>query len=434
MEFLTRIDLENLLSDFFAGQSAFLLRYGWIFVVLLFLVIAYKVWMGYIQGRFMEEMEQVVLAIDVPEDNEKTPKAMEQVVAGFFGIQKDPNIIEKYIQGYVQPTISLELISIGGHVQYLIRTPKVFKDLVEAHIYAQYPTAEIREVSDYTERIKKEDIPDKYDLWGANLELIQEDAIPIRTYKEFEEMAAEEKIIDPIAAITEVMANIKQGEEMWFQIIIRPTLDTSWKEEGEKIVKEKLGEKVEVAPNLLQKIVEGTAGILGTLLRAPFGPPETTSEKGAQEEMLPKAAFLSPGERFVLEAIQRNISKLGFQTKMRFIYLGEKSVFNKARVAAFMGAMQQFSALDLNGFKPGSSGMGGEKTGADYLLVKWRLKRKQHKILRRYKQRDFSDKGFVFNTEELATVYHFPHISVKAATISRTKARRGGAPTELPVV
>lgn len=429
MGFLAGINIKGIFHDFFAGQGSFILQYGWIFFIILFLAVAFKLWMNYIQKRFLKEMECLVLAIDVPEDNEKTPKSMEQVIAGFFGIQKDPNIIEKYIKGYVQPVISLELVSIGSRVQFFVRTPKIFKDLVEAHIYAQYPTVEIKEVPDYTERVRKEDISSKYDLWGATLELIKEDALPIRTYKDFEEMAAEEKIIDPIAAITEVMANIKENEEIWLQLIIRPTLDMSWKEEGESIVKDRLGEKIEAKPNIIQKIFEGATGFITTLLKAPFGPVEGEGEN-KNEKVLPRAAFLSPGERFALEAIQRNISKLGFQTKIRFIYFGGKSIFNKARVAAFMGAMQQFSSLDLNGFKPAAA----EKTGADYLFVAPRLKRKQHKVLRRYKMRYFATKGFVLNTEEIATIYHFPHISVKAATISRTKARRGGAPSELPVI
>lgn len=423
------MDISSSLSDFLRGQISFLANYGWPFFLVLFLVMAYKLWMNHIQFRFLMAQEYVLLAINVPEDNEKTPKVMEQAIAGFFGIQKDPNPIEKYVEGFTQPVISLELVSISGRVQYLIRTQRKFKDLVEAHIYAQYPTVEIREVDDYTVRIQKEDIPHKYNLWGSNLVLLKEDAIPIRTYKDFEEMTMEEKIVDPMAAVTEVMANIKQGEEMWFQIILKPTLDMSWKEEGEKIVKKRMGQEVESKPNTIQKIVEFIADLFSTFLKALFGPLEA-EEKETKTEMFPRAAFLSPGERIALEAIERNISKLGFQTKIRFIYLAENSIFDKARPAGFMGAMHQFASLELNGFKPGDK----EKTKADYILKSSRLLYKQKKILRRFKLRDFADDGFILNTEEIATIYHFPHISVKAATISRARAKRGGAPTELPVV
>ena len=39
---------------------------------------------------------------------------------------------------------------------------------------------------------------------------------------------------------------------------------------------------------------------------------------------------------------------------------------------------------------------------------------------------------FVFNTEELATIFHFPTIDVKTPMMPRVEAKRGVAPSNLP--
>ena len=114
------------------------------------------------------------------------------------------------------------------------------------------------------------------------------------------------------------------------------------------------------------------------------------------------------------------------------MYLAHKEVMNKAKgVESFMGAMRPFESLDLNGFKVGKS----TKTAANYVLVKQRLRTRQIKLLRAYKSRSMWLGGgfFVLNIEELATLYHFPNISVKAPLLKRTEAKRAEPPFGIPI-
>ena len=55
------------------------------------------------------------------------------------------------------------MISIEGVVRFFIWTEAAFKNIIEAQLYAQYPTVEIYEASDYTEGIFL--IKTKYRLW-----------------------------------------------------------------------------------------------------------------------------------------------------------------------------------------------------------------------------------------------------------------------------
>ena len=116
------------------------------------------------------------------------------------------------------------------------------------------------------------------------------------------------------------------------------------------------------------------------------------------------------------------------------IYFGEKESFNKGRgVAAIVGAIQQFNLADSNGFKPGSR----SKTGADYFQVKKRLAKKQNHIFKYYRERDNYSGDDVYNmmlnTEELASLWHFPVITVKAPSVEKITSRKVVPPTRLPI-
>ncbi len=141
---------------------------------------------------------------------------------------------------------------------------------------------------------------------------------------------------------------------------------------------------------------------------------------------------LSPGEKEVLKALQANLGKQMFKVRMRLVYLGRRDNFSKAiGVTPIMGAIKQFSDQNLNGFKPNDD----SKTYASYVMENQRLRYRQRRIFRRYITRD-GDPGetkFILSSEELATVFHLPDMSVVAPTLARVSAKRGSAPTNLPI-
>ena len=138
---------------------------------------------------------------------------------------------------------------------------------------------------------------------------------------------------------------------------------------------------------------------------------------------------LSPGERDVLKAVEENLGKLQFLTKMRFILVGRRENFDKSNVSAFFGGIKQFNDENMNGFKPESA----SKTFANFVWKKSRLRYRQRKILHRYRGRSLDGVKFTMSTEELATIYHLPDMSVVAPTLARVDSKRGGAPGNLPI-
>ena len=78
-------------------------------------------------------------------------------------------------------------------------------------------------------------------------------------------------------------------------------------------------------------------------------PAEQTPEKDDSLRMM----NLKPKEKKQIEAIQEKASKLGFNCKMRMIYVAKKDVINKPKcINGFVGYIKQFIDLDLNNLKP----------------------------------------------------------------------------------
>src|SRR3989344_2802811 len=110
-------------------------------------------WVLYITYRYLVSQKWSLLEIIAPREIKVSPKAMEQLLAGFHGMVKLPTLIEVWIQGFSKHRFSLEFLGRNGEMHFLIRVQKEYTSLAKANIYAQYPGAKIIEVNDYSKKI-----------------------------------------------------------------------------------------------------------------------------------------------------------------------------------------------------------------------------------------------------------------------------------------
>jgi hypothetical protein len=426
------IDFSNFtFADAFAPLTMFrdfFVNGGWIVFVIGLLFLLWELHMYTITNKFARSIKYSLLAIDVPRDLKPNLKAVEHIYAQLMGIASAPNWVEKYFGGRFQLSISLELVSIGGYIQFIIRTPSQYRDLVEAALYAQYPTAEITEVEDYTDGYPDRFPNEKYDLYGSGMAFSKPNAYPIRTYMEFEHSLSQE-LADPMASLLEVLSKLRQGEQLWIQMVIRPPQSTGWITEGQNIVKKIIGEKPPPAGDPF--------GPLGTLLKhaseavtaslIPVGEPEKKKEEKKDKNNI---LSLTESEKETYKAIQLKMSKLAYEVKFRYVYLAEKAVTNKSLgVGAVFGAYRQFSSEDLNGFKPDKRTF----VKSNFVLFnKQRMSARQTNLMYNYKSR-MAGAGTILNIEELATIFHFPTETVKAPLLKKAEAKRGEPPAGLPI-
>jgi len=391
-----------------------------------------ELWIRYAWGKYLSKVKWVLLEIIPPRDIEKSPQLMESIFSGFAGVIKTPTMAESWIKGEIPTAFSLEIASIEGTVHMYVRTQTGFRDLVEAHFYAQYPDIEIVEVPDYVDSVPRS-VPNKdWELWGTDFELVKDDLYPIKTYKYFEESVTG-KMIDPLAGVIETMSKAGPGQYMWLQYIMTP-LKEDWNKKGQETVDEFLGKVKEEHMGVLGRLFMDIKDVLMNIGKGLLGQEVTftSSESAEKKEEAPLEFRLSPGEKDVLKALQANLGKPMFQIRMRYLYIGRQEVFTKTTgVSAFIGSIKQFADLNMNSFKPNDD----TKTYANYIFTKERLRFRQRRMFRRYITRDTDPQHtrFLLSSEELATVFHIPDMAVIAPTMARVAAKKSGAPANLPI-
>jgi hypothetical protein len=422
--------LLNAVSGMGQGFAAFLDVW---FIVLppLLYGIFLLLWMQYVWGKWASNVKWILLEIIPPRDIEKSPQPMESIFAGLAGVITSPTAIEEYIKGFIPVSFSLELVSTEGTVHFYIRTQAQFRNLVEAHFYAQYPDVEIIEVPDYVRAIPKT-IPNKdWDLWGTDFEVTKDDLYPIRTYKYFEESVTG-KMIDPVSGLIETMGKLGPGQHLWLQFITTPLGEKATREALQKTVDKFLGKEKPEEIGVFRMFFMDMWDVIRNLPAGVLAnEPEFFSYKQEKKDEQPVEFRLTPGEKDVLKALQANLGKQQYKVRMRMVYLGRRDGFSKTVVSSFIGGIKQFSDQNMNGFKPNDD----SKTYANYVMTQERLRFRQRRLFQRYISRDSTpqETRFILSSEEMATVFHLPDMSVVAPTMMRVSAKRGNAPANLPI-
>ncbi|MES2213326.1 MAG: hypothetical protein V4473_00620 [Patescibacteria group bacterium] len=402
----------------FLYYSAFV----WVPGLLLFWL--WEMFVDYKRAQYMAKQTYVLLEIKLPKEIFKSPRAAEFFIAGMNKKDFERNWHEIYLKGQSRQDFSLEIASIDGAIHFFIRARKAQKNIIEANIYSQYPGVEIYEVPDYTLPVTFN--PDVHGLTAFEFDLTKADAYPIKTYMDYgmDKDPKEEFKIDPLTPLIEFMASLGRGQQAWFQIIIR-----AHKEED---VDPKTGKAIDKrwkkgAEDEIVKIQESAKG-----------------EKGADGKFVPgMGRQLNENEQETIKALGRSLSKVPFDVGMRIIYTAPKDIFVGANIGGMIGGIAHFNSNNLNGFKPARGSSDNIPFFNKYfgLIIprseKARNKERQE-MLDAYKRRAYFFKPykrpyFVLNSEELATLYHFPGQVSTTPTFGRIGSKKAEAPVNIPV-
>lgn len=399
----------------------------WLWLPVFFVVLFIELWVKYLEEKAVKKINWLMLEVKIPRDIEKTPKAMEQIFSGFHGILTGVKFLDKYFKGKVQPWFSLEIAGIDGAIYFFIRTPEQFRNLVEAQIHAQYPNVEISEVLDYAGPLANKISSKTYDVIGTGLILGKDNYLPIRTYPAFEEKEPEKRV-DSIASFLEILSKLKPGENIFIQYLVAPTAAKEWKEKGQEAINKMTGKKVEIKKTWFGNVYGSVEEFIKNFFVGIAVYPEWETPK--KEESKASVVNLSPGEKNVVEAIENKMSKIAFKTNIRFAYIARSDIFNRANFAAVIGAFKQFNTVNMNAFKSDDY----QETWADQPFKERRGVLRKRKFIEKYINREFWKKTFfILNTEELATIYHYPIIVVEAPTMRRVEAKKAEPPVSLPI-
>jgi hypothetical protein len=335
-----------------------------------------------------ESRDWMLLRILVPKNNEKTPLAAEQMFAALHGIY-DP-------KSRFQEHLSFEIAAREKYIQFYAWVPARLREFVQGQIYAQYPTAEIAHVEDYTSELELGGEP--VEVAQAELVLNKNEVFPIKTFQNFE--------VDPLAGITSVISNVAQREQVWIQVLVRPVPDI-WQTRGRAYLSlAEIHGNIPIWRLVGRKIVHFFFEFIKTIVSGPeVSKDSDDSAEGAASKL----------EQESHKGVQLKITKLGFSTKIRITAVAPTEMAARAKISAVVGAFKQFNTINMNGFsaKP-------IQTGADALQA--------------YRARLFEDEGHILNIEELASLFHLPSKSVEIPTIVWAGSKTGEPPLNLPLV
>jgi hypothetical protein len=180
---------------------------------------------------------------------------------------------------------------------------------------------------------------------------------------------------DPLASLTSALAKMGEQEAAAVQILVSPVA-SKWQKDGRGFI----------------------------------------SETKKQESDPEKAKFATSAK--TLESVESKIGKPGFETSIRVVVVAQTAESAKMHLENIGSSFEQFSS-DANGFK-------GRKIRSKGAFMEDFLYRYQPMF------NLFGNRPSVLNSEELATIYHFPNKQVTTPHIFWLYAKAAPAPSEIP--
>lgn len=355
------------------------------------------------EKAYVSKKEWVYLLLKVPRVNEKSTKAVEQIFSQLHILAKSSNWIDKGLFGKFPEVISFEMVSLGGKTSFIVKLPKSARELIETAIYAQYPDSSISIVDDYLKLFSENDMGTKWRMWGSEVALAKTWALPIRTYSEFEHNLSEEKIIDPLKPLFEVLYSLQSYEVYAVQMLVTPILDKEWKGEGEKF-----------ASSLIN---------------------DTTSAPTGQKSF----SNLSDVEKARVNSVLTKTTKPGFLVKIRHLYIAPNEKYDASREGLALSAYKILGGPYINQFVFLGQPPHAFLTYKPFKYFAWLTTPwNQKQFWRNFVNRNFggTKSQTILNSEELATLYHLPLVAsdtAKSSSLEGVDRKSVQPPANLPI-
>lgn len=423
--FFVPLDLTIAIWKFFAAT-------WWLWLFILIWRLFLSTWMAWRQEISREfDCKSTLWEIQIPRATEKGAEAMETILDAFHSLKNGPgDPREKYWDGEIVRWFSFEIVSFGGEVHFYLRGYYKTESLIHAAFHAHYPDVELVEVEDYVSRFPQtvtEIYEQESDIWGMEMNLGRDPVYPLTTYRSYLNDPAEEKRIDPMATLLEVMGNAKPGEIVGTQIIFRPS-DRDWTEK---------------AIEQIEEYKEKTGGRSTTI-----------AEDGSSETSI---SIRTPQEVENIKQMEINVAKPAFGSMIRVIYISPQATYYDSYPRrGVKGAFNQYGRggetgnfFDLN--EPMSTR--AKIFHFPFLFPRWRVEFRKQRALWNYFQRDIPKETFmakvlsshilnpnfytklsILNMEAIASLFHIPtDIVLTTPHIKRVESRRAGPQSGLPI-
>jgi len=283
-----------------------------------------------------------------------------------------------------QPIISFELVAREKEIIFFIGVPRNLQGLVEKQVQSFYTHASIEPSGDF--RIFKEGMETACGMVMTSRSYIY----PIKSYDELTH--------ESISNITNALSKIGEDARAAVQLVIRP-VSQGWRGQIDWAVR---------------KIQEGKGVPLGISIWNKLG--YFVSEFTSNVTLEKQADFrkTTPLQEETVKLLTKKSAKTGFICQIRIVSLAKTKIDARTNLKNIFSGYGQFSAPDRNGFKLIEVG-----DNKNFLT---------HYILRSF----YGFRKLILNSEELASIYHFPSEQIDTPGIRWHMAKRAAAPANVP--
>jgi hypothetical protein len=279
---------------------------------------------------------------------------------------------------------SFEIVAHNQLISFYIATPREMSRYVQQQVQAHYPDAVMEEVRDYNIFS-----PSGVTL-GGSLKAKRDFIYPIRTYRKME--------VDPLNSLINVMSKLGKDEAIAIQYVVR-SAKGSWHSRISSVVQKA------ISSGSMSEAV-GSGGALSAL--SGFISAKSESADKPQKR-------LTAMEEEMLKAMEDKNAKAGLDVNTRVVVSGRTKIQARAYLDNLLSAFSQYNYYEYgNSIVPRHFG-NSKKYINDFI----------------YRRFDYAQ-SFLLNTEELASLFHFPLREAETPNILWLTAKDAPAPTNLP--
>lgn len=360
------------------------------------LALSFPLWLTFARSQYVARVPYATIELKPGPETPRTAKAMELVFYALY--YRTPVTRLALLLGQVRLPWSFEIAAENHTVRFFIHLPIAHRAAVEARIRTEYPDIDIDEARDYAREFDFN--PFAMRLKMREYTLAKPDPYPLKTYPTYEESKDSR---DLFAELLADLVAVGEGERLFISFIVMP--------------------HQREYPKLWKR-------------------PEDTLHSDAEREIAHILGHegnlnaISKAKQHVVAAIERALQKPSFDVGVRALYLAERKQWSEERADMLDTLLDRFSDTELNSFKaydprdqvgwPLSEVFAAAPVVAmNYFVNVYRR--------RAFFAPPYYGRKFVLNTEELATVYHLPHLT-RASPLSRARSRRLDPPDNLPVL
>ncbi len=301
----------------------------------------------------------------------------------------------KNLFGVRADQISLEIVAQNDIISFYVVVPPALRSFMEQQIQSHYPHANIEAVNDYNIFLARGAVA------GSFIAFSKMSSLPTRTYVELE--------ADSLNSITNSLSKIPVGSGAAIQLVVR-SAKSVWRRDGVRIASAmQQGKSLnEVSTGHgVTKVLKGAWKLGGEM----FASSAKKGDKGSEHEKYQ----LSPLEQEMIKGIEKKASKAGLDVTIRVVTSAPTQSEADRYLYDITNSFNQFNIYEY---------------GNSYLAIK---PKSLDSLMRGFIHREMDEyKKIILNTEELATLYHFPLASTETPNIKWLGARAAAAPVNIP--